>query len=347
MAVALALATAVVAAAVYLVVGTGPPGLEARWRLRAGGAVVGAPEVQGGTLFVATRAGALVAVEAETGAARWRFETGERVQAPPVAQGGLVYVVTDASESGGGRVFAVDARTGTEQWRVALDVPVTSRLSVDGGLVYVPAGDVVAVDALTGEERWRATVGTGTVALSAGSGVVVVTGPSGLGALDADTGGERWRASTPGPSPVAPVVAGDSVVAGDGAGFLVGRDTVDGTERWRVPDAGLAQPPLAEGQVLVLATPDGLMALAGATGERLWRVGLGGGDDDDRVRVATDGTAVAATSGGRLTLFDAVTGEVLGAADLADEGRATPAVANGRVYVAEGEIIAAFDRPGA
>ncbi len=306
--------------------------------------MVGAPEGDGGTLFVATRAGALVAVDAETGQARWRFETGERTQASPVVDGGLVYLATEAADSRS-HLFSVDARTGSEQWRVALDEPITSRLSVDGGSVYVVAGDVVAFDALTGEERWRATAGTGVVALGAGFGVVAVTGPSGVAALDAETGGERWSVSTAGPSPAAPVMAGESVVTGDGAGSLVGRDPQDGAERWRVPDAGLVQPPVADGEVIVLATRDGVVALASATGERLWRAGLDVAGGDDRVRVATDATAAAATTSGRLTLFDTVTGEVLGASDLPGEGWPTPAVADGRVYVAEGETVEAFDRP--
>lgn len=307
---------------------------------------MGAPEVDAGTLFVATRAGALIAVETETGQARWRFETGGRMQAAPVAQDGLVYVATDASDSGNGSLFAVDARTGTEHWRVALDAAVTSRPVADGRQVYVPAGDVVALDALTGEERWRAAPGTGVVSLAAGFDVVVAAGPRGLVAFDAQSGDDRWTVPTTGLSPVAPGVAGKSIVAGDGVEHLVGRDPGDGVERWRTPDPGLVQPPVAGGQVVVLATRQGVVALSSATGERRWQVELtDGNDSNSRVQVATDGTVAAATADGRLRLFDALTGEALGTADLDGGLWAAPAVTGERTYVAEGDTVAAFDRP--
>ena len=326
----------------------GPPALEIRWRLQAGSAVMGAPQIEGADLFVATRAGTVVAADAESGDPRWRFETGERLQAAPVVEGGLVYVATEAGESGSASLFALDARTGTEQWGATLDVAIAGRLVVDEGLVYVPADDVVAFDALTGEERWRAAPATGVMSLTAGSGMVVVTGTSGLTALDGLTGDERWTVPTAGSLPVAPAVAGEGVIAGDGDGHLVGRDPSDGAERWRAPDAGLVQPPVVAGPVIVLATRDGVVALSSATGEQRWEVELTGKQDgDDRVRVVSDGMAVAATSGGQLTLLDATTGEALGSAPLDDEGPATPAVAGGRVHLAQGETVTAFDRPAA
>ena len=309
---------------------------------------MGAPQIAGADLFLSTRAGTVVAAAADTGEPRWRFETGGRLQAAPVVAGGLVYVATEAGESGSASLLAVDARTGAEQWRVALDVAITGRPVVDEGLVFVPAGDVVAFDALNGETRWRAAPTTGVASLTAGFGMVVVGGTSGLTALDGQTGGERWTAPTAGLLPVAPEVAEERIVAGDGGGNLVGRDPGNGAERWRAPAAGLVQSPVAAGPVVVLATRDGVVVLGSATGEQGWEVELRGGPDgDDRVRVAADGMVVAATSGGQLTLFDATTGEALGAAPVDGRGPATPAVIEGRVYVAQGETVTAFDRPAA
>ncbi|MDQ3353812.1 MAG: PQQ-binding-like beta-propeller repeat protein, partial [Actinomycetota bacterium] len=137
MAVALVAVVGVVAA-VVLARG-GPPGLEARWRLHAGGVVVGAPIVAGPTIFVATRSGELVAVDADTGEGRWRLESGERVLGAPVAAGGLVFLATEVIGSGAGHVFGVDARTGTEQWRVVIDAPFAGRVAVSDGIVFVSA----------------------------------------------------------------------------------------------------------------------------------------------------------------------------------------------------------------
>jgi outer membrane protein assembly factor BamB len=314
--------------------------------------VVGGAEVDGGTLFVATREGALVAVEAETGGPRWRFETGERNLASPVADGGLVYLATEATPasdpaSGSATVhlFAIDARTGNEQWRADLESPLGGPVAVSAGLVLLPAGDVVALDALTGEERWRRVVGEGAEALTADDTTVVARSPGALVGLDPATGAERWTVATTGATSVTPVISAGTLVVGDGDGAVVGRDPDDGAESWRLAGVAVVQPPVAAGQVVVLATTDGVVALDSGSGEQRWQAGLDGADQDDGVRVATDGAAVAATSAGRLTLFDALTGEVLGQADLAGEARATPAVAGGQAYVAEGQTVAAFDRP--
>lgn len=349
--VALGAAVSIVALVSFLVLSSGPPALEPRWRLQAGGgAVVGAPEVDGGTLFGATRDGALVAVEAETGEAQWRFETGERILASPLAEGGLVYVATESFDTPTGQVFSVDARTGAEQWRSELEAPLRGPPAIVAGLVLLPAGDVVALDALTGEERWRQALGVDAELLVAGTDVVVAAGPGGLVALDVATGDQRWAVSATGSAQVAPVIAGGTLVVGDVGGALVGRDLADGAERWRLLDIGRVQAPVVAGQVVALATTDGVVALDSATGERRWLVALDTDDADaenEGVRVATDGTAVAATAPGRLSLLDAASGEVLGEADLAGEGRATPTVASGRVYVAEGETVTAFHRPAA
>ncbi len=323
----------------------GPPPLEARWRLRAGGAVVGGPVLESTTVFVATRSGELVAADVETGAARWRFETGERALAAPSSAGGLVYLATQVAGSDAGHVFGVDARTGTEQWRVVVDAPFSGRLALSGGLVLVSAGEVIALDGATGEERWRSPAGTGADPIAAGVGLAVVAAPDGLVALDAASGDARWSALSLAPPQVAPALGEEVAVAVDGTGALVGLDAGDGSERWRLPDPGLVQPPVVAGSVVALATAEGVVVLDGETGERRWQAGVDGGEEG--VRVDTDGVRVAATSAGRLTLLGLPGGEVVGTAGLTGEARASPAVGPGRTYVAQGEVLAAFEDPPA
>lgn len=330
----------VVALLVAAVVSRGLPELETRWRLQAGSAVVGSPEVEGPDLFLATRAGTLVAAAAESGEARWRFETGERVMAGPVVEGGVVYVSTEVPGSNAGSVFAVDARTGGELWRYATEVAKLGAPAVYGGMVYLSAGDVIALDALTGEVRWRQAVeGAGTVV--AGTDVVVVSTSRGLAALDPTTGGLGWALPTAAAPRAPALVTGDVVLSDDGVQALLGLDAGDGGERWRAAVAGLLQASMATGNMVMVATTEGVLVLDARSGDQRWREDRGAAD----VRIATDGTVVGATSAGRLTLFDAATGDVLGVAGLDGESQPTPAAAGGRVYVAEGETVTAFDRP--
>jgi outer membrane protein assembly factor BamB len=334
--VALVLVAALVIAAV--VSRRGPPELEPRWRLQAGSAVVGAPQVEGVDLFAATRAGSVVAVDAETGEAQWRFETGERVMAEAVVEGGLVYVSTEVPGSSDGHVFALDARTGGEQWRFATDVEKVGPLALADGAVLLNGGDVIALDAVTGEIRWRQAV-TGTGIVAAGAGVVVASTPVGLVALDPASGGLRWVVPTPAPPQGSPSVAGEVVITDDGAGTLVGLDPADGAEQWRAPAARLLQTPVAAGNLVVVATAEGVLALDARSGDQRWRHD----GDGDVLRVATDGSAVAAVGGDRLALLDGATGDVVGEHRLNLEVPVQPAVAGDRVYVAAGEVVEALD----
>jgi hypothetical protein len=93
--------------------------------------------------------------------------------------------------------------------------------------------------------------------------------------------------------------------------------------------------------LLVAATADGVVAVDLFTGELRWRAGPA---DDDRLRVATDGTAVAVT-GDELTLLDAATGAVQGTAALRDPALAVPAVGAGSAYVAAGPTVEALAPP--
>jgi len=329
---------ALVALSAAVVSRRGPPGLEARWRLQAGSAVVGSPEVEGPDLFAATRAGSVVAVDAATGEAQWRFETGERVMAEPVVGGGLVYVSTEVPGSSDGHVFAIDARTGGEQWRFATDVPKVGPLALAGGAVFLSTGDVVALDAVTGEVRWRQAVpGAGVVA--AGADVVVTSTPTGLAALDSASGGPRWLVPMPAAPQGSPVVAGDVVISDDGAGTLVGLQPADGAERWRTPTSRLLQSPVAAGRLVVVATAEGVVALDARSGAQRWQRQSTG----ERLQVATDGTAVVAAAE-RLALLDGTSGEIVGQSPLDSEEPVQPAVAGDRVYVAGGDAVEALER---
>lgn len=260
--------------------------------------------------------------------------------AEPVVGGGLVYVSTEVPGSSDGHVFALDARTGVEQWRFATDVAKVGPVALSGGAVYLSTGDVVALDAVTGEVRWRqAVAGAGFVA--AGTDVVVASTPTGLAALDPVTGGPRWELAMPALSAGPPSVATDVVVSDDGAGNLVGLDPATGAARWRSPVSRVLHAPVVGGNLAVVATTGGVVAVDARSGERHWQRDRAG----EILRVATDGTVVAAVAAERLELLDVKSGEVVGRSALDPDVPAQPVVAGGRVYVAMGEVVEALDRP--
>ncbi len=100
--------------------------------------------------------GALLAVNAHTGASVWRHELPGDPYSRPVVAGNRVYMSVD-----GGWVEAFDAATGAQLWRIqppGYQVGL-SQVDVAGGLVYVAASwTFFALDGNDGRVRWRAQV---------------------------------------------------------------------------------------------------------------------------------------------------------------------------------------------
>ncbi|HTR54568.1 MAG TPA: PQQ-binding-like beta-propeller repeat protein [Kofleriaceae bacterium] len=130
---------------------------DTRWQTRLddagfawGNATVGTPVLARGVLVVPTLYGALVALDAESGAELWRSAAapgplrtthyrgaGEAgFAASPVATGGIVWAADTAGE-----LVARDLRTGDELWRTSLDVPVLAGLAASGDALVVASYD--------------------------------------------------------------------------------------------------------------------------------------------------------------------------------------------------------------
>ena len=179
------------------------------WRARIGAAPsprqrIGAPGwsydnltsaavVADGSVYVGTLDGALVALDAETGAERWRARTdGAIVSTPLVAAGKAVFGSFD------GKLRALDARTGAPVWTVEAGAPVTSSPTASGDLCIVGTRnyDLFGIELATGERRWSYYYWFSWVESSAtvADGVAYVGSSDGarLFAVDAASGKERW-----------------------------------------------------------------------------------------------------------------------------------------------------------
>ena len=101
------------------------------------------------TLYVATDAGTVYAVDAATGAVQWSAALGAAILAPPALAEGLLYVPLSTGDV---QVLATDgcgAPTCSPLWTAATGGIVGSQPSVAGGVVYVgvDSGHVLAFDA--------------------------------------------------------------------------------------------------------------------------------------------------------------------------------------------------------
>lgn len=251
----------------------------------------------------------------------------------PVLGAVPVALAQDATAAGPGVPMAgVDpGRTSANPGPGPLTTPALAWSAFVGGGVHPPivvdgtayvASDtelVAAISLADGAEVWRVPIGAGTDTPTYADGTLYVslvtdseTGNSGgvVIALDAASGAERWRMPTGAFGGTSPVVV-DGVVYAGGDQELFAFDAATGAELWRYAlDAApcVCNPrPAAVADGVVYVVPGGmqqatLFAVDAATGTELWRY---------------DG-------------------------QLGDARRFTdPVVANGQVYVSEGEMMLA------
>jgi outer membrane protein assembly factor BamB len=136
-------------------------------RDRTGGVLSGPPVLHGGTLYVQTRRGTVMALDPSDGSDRWgrRFDGTSGMGGPTlVAEAGLLVVSAELRAGDRGRQWALVALgtdEGEERWRVTgiQTAPVSDGTTVYGGHIADSGGEstVFALSAADGSERWQFT----------------------------------------------------------------------------------------------------------------------------------------------------------------------------------------------
>ncbi len=224
------------------------------------------------------------------------------------------------------------------------------------GKVIVPddqkgPSKVVALNAETGEQVWstadrkfrKTSYATPMIlSISGQDQVVCLSGALGLSGLDPATGRELWNSGELPLRTVASPVLGEGLLfAGCGSGgrgkFMV---AVDPAQKGKVisertQNLPYVPTPIAHEGHLYLWNDDGIVCcidLAGDLSENVWRERVGGVYSGSPVLI--DGKMYCISEEGFVTVIDASpTYKKHGASPLGDESYATPAVANGRVYL--------------
>ncbi|MBL8959744.1 MAG: PQQ-binding-like beta-propeller repeat protein [Gemmatimonadetes bacterium] len=182
------------------------PRLTLKWA-RSLGEVVNArsqPAVVAGTVYVASEAGGLGALDAATGCLRWSARADAPLRSGVVAAVGADGAATTVFVGDlAGSVHAYDAATGVRRWKVRVDphfaAIITGTPQLADDVLYVPVssyesalpaqpgyacctfrGSVVALDVATGAVRWRSWTIADTVRVTGkATGGAVSKGPSG------------------------------------------------------------------------------------------------------------------------------------------------------------------------
>ncbi|MFC6720530.1 PQQ-binding-like beta-propeller repeat protein [Natrialbaceae archaeon GCM10025896] len=289
------------------------------WPVDLGSSIGSVPAIVDGTLYVGDDSGTLHAVDTAAGEELWRFGTDGRIDTPPAVADGTVYV-----GSTGGGFFAIDISQDDES--------ITERWSFD-----------------TGEEDNRAIssgAAVGSVETEDGPKELVVFGTdssaaenASLFALEVSSGDEVWSRELRGPVTSTPTIADGSVFVGTGVdgdpqgGLLYNIEAATGSPRGRFNARGrvVGSPAVADGRIYVGSRNGLVYAVNAETGSQEWRFSTGTREIASSPAVV-DGT-VYVTSRNNVAYGLTTDGEELWSFETAGSQFASPAVANGVVYI--------------
>jgi outer membrane protein assembly factor BamB len=245
-----------------------------KWKAFVGGESYASPVVGSGTVYVATKAGSVVALRLDDGRERWRVHIGDYVaRTTPALADNTLFVAA------GYVLLAIDAETGKERWSVPLRFAGSCSPAVAGDRVYVATqeGHVSAFSTETGDELWHyrnenLLFGSPAVA----EGVVVIADEAGAAtAIDAESGRELWQRPLGGEAFTTPAIARGVAFVATNAPSLTALELKTGTQIWRRDIGGESSPAAVDGFVFLGGDDQSVRAIDATTGELRWNNPLG------------------------------------------------------------------------
>ncbi|HJP77449.1 MAG TPA: PQQ-binding-like beta-propeller repeat protein [Pseudonocardiaceae bacterium] len=224
----------------------GPTAGRVRWQRKLDKGVTPGPVIGAdGTIYVATNAGILHAIDPATGADRWTYDSHTSQPGADLSVSPLVLPGGDILYPTPGDSLVALSPAGHELWSQSLPGQPTSPVTATGTRVYVgdQTGAVTAID-VTGNTThtvaWTVTTGAASYAsvVTNGSGAVYTTSGTSLVAI-ADHGASAsiaWRADPhDGDTEVSPGLAPDGTVLLGTNGSQEWAYRPDGSALWHSP----------------------------------------------------------------------------------------------------------------
>ena len=285
---------------------------------RSGEASGGGLAVDGNRLYVTTGYGALVALDAATGAEIWVQKLGAAATGSPTVRAGIVYVTSRDSSA-----WAIDAKNGRVKWELP-GAPTTSVVvggtapAVSDKFAIFPfgSGELVAAFRKGGVRTWASFV-SGKRRGRAYADITDITGD--------------------------PVISGNVVYAGSHSGRVVALDLGSGERIWTANEGAFSPVWPAGGSVFLISDEDRLVRLDAATGDKIWSIQLPYFTKDKPRRrksifahygpILAGGRLIVASSDGVIRSYNPVDGGLISTVDIPGGATTNPVVANGVLYV--------------
>jgi outer membrane protein assembly factor BamB len=294
-----------------------------QWRIEVEGPDLNGIQLCGDMVLVSAR-GAVLGVDAKSGAVAWRRET-DRSEVLTQVTGSDGFVRAMSS----GQVELIDLFSGVLRWRTELSprsggspVVLVIEHGPQPGLVIAAEEDrkIVALDIRSGEPRWRfAASRGGRFGLRRyGQLLYVSSNDSHFNAVDVEDGSLVWRFTDRTRFFTPPAINSDNVIVvggrpGRSEGRMYALDAFSGELVWSVQlDGGAVTAPIVTDNVALVPIRVGrrcdLVGVDALLGEILWRIDCAGWADPSAL-MALDKQFIINSAGGVLRSINAKEGQ--------------------------------------
>ena len=313
-----------------------PPALKLLWTYEAGESIESSAAIYGGTVFVGSQKGELLALDLAGGSLKWKYNTKEPIgESSPCAGEGAVFI-GDLS----GVVHAVSMSDGRGLWtfKTGDEIKSSPVLAEDKILIGSYDGHLYCLSARNGSLVWKVKT-DGPVHCTAGvmNGLAYIAGCDEVfRAIRISDGREMFKVVSGAYTGASPALVGQFAYYGTFDNEVLGVNLATKRVAWRYQHARRQFPfysssAVLEGKVVLGGRDKMVHCLNAATGKRNW-------DFATRARVesspAIAGNRVyVGSNDGRFYVLDLNTGAKLWEFTAGAPLSASPAIASGKVVI--------------
>jgi outer membrane protein assembly factor BamB len=312
-----------------------PTSLKPLWTYELGESIESSAAIVGGTVFVGSHKGELVALSLENGSVYWKFSTGSPIgESSPAYSGGVVYI-----GDLGGWINALNASDGRKLWAFKTGGEIKSSPVVYGDTVLIGSYDehLYGLSARNGSVQWKFKT-NGPVHATPGiaDGMAYIAGCDELfRAIRISDGKEVFNISSGAYTGASPALRGGSAFYGTFDNEVLGVDLGQRNIAWRYEHPQRKFPFYSSAAVtsshVVLGGRDKMVHGLTLAGKAAWTF-------TTRARVESSpaiagGRVFIGSNDGRFYVLNVNTGAKLWEFDAGAPLSASPAIANGRIVI--------------
>ena len=312
-----------------------PASLKVLWTFEAGDSIESSAAVVGGTVFVGTQKGELVALNLDNGQVYWRFNTGAPIgESSPAYSNGAVFIGDSA-----GWLNALNASNGQKYWAFKTGTEIKSSPVVVGDRVLIGSYDqyLYCLSTRNGEVLWKFKTNAQVHATpSVAGGLVFLAGCDGLfRAIRLADGKEEFRLPFDAYTAASPALRNSGAFFGTFDNEVLGVNLQNRSIGWRYTNSERQFPFYSSAAVtssqVVFGGRDKMVHGLSMTGKLLWTFAT-------RARVESSpaiasGRVYVGSNDGRFYVLNLENGARVWEFNAGAPLSASPAIGRGRVVI--------------